>query len=48
MFAEFQFGIDIILLRALMIQSSMKSSRWEHLLTSILDNTDLKIHLHEL
>ncbi len=47
-FAEFQFGIDIILLSALMIQSSMKSSRWEHLLTSILDNTDFKIYLHEL
>ncbi len=35
-----------VLLSALMIQSSMKSSRWEHLLASILDNTDFEIHLH--
>ncbi len=35
-----------VLISALMIQSSMKSSRWEHLLTSILDNTDFEIHLH--
>ncbi len=50
MFHEFQFGRDIlyVLLSALMIQSSMKSCRWEHLLMSILDNTDFKIHLHGL